>query len=509
VNRVVHTDMPTNIPETDGLRAQAVAGVAWLGGSRIATQILDQIFTIVLVRILAPSDFGLMSMAMVFTSLVRLFADMGLGVAIIQRRDVDDEYLSTAFWGNLLFGLALCGAVAALSVPVARFFGQAQVGAILAVLALRFVFAGTTATQEAIVSRQMKFGALVIRDVMSLTIGGIIGIVMAVAGTGVWSLVGQALGIFVSKAALVWTVTPWRPRRIFSWAKFVELWHFSSRVLGGRFFAYTIKQTDNLLIGRVLGPALLGYYAYAYGLFLAPLTNFSQIVGRVMFATFARLQDDSDRFRRAFLMTTKHLALVALPAIGGLMLVAPDFVTVVSGDKWAPATPVLRVLLVAGLLQSQATIWMSVFQAKGRADWLLRWGVVSACVYVPAFFIGLRWSIVGVAAGYTISTFILVPVQFWLVQRLVGFRLRDYVSVLAPLGAATGLMLACVLGIQAWMFHAGLGPAVRLVVAVFLGIVSYAGLLALIQRDVIIELRQFAFDLRRPRQRLARTPAEA
>jgi PST family polysaccharide transporter len=474
----------------------------WMGGMRLTTQILDQVFTLVLVRILAPGDFGLMAMAGVFTSLFNMFQDMGLARALVQRQEVDEEYLSTAFWGNVASGLTLYVVSLAGAELVADFFDQPMVRLLFSVLALRFVFAGFSTTPEALFARKMRFSTVTLRNGASVIVGGFLGVGIALAGGGVWSLVAQSLGSAFARMLLLWGALSWRPKRIFSWAKFRDLWNFGSRVLGARIFNYVIKQFDTVLIGKTLGPALLGYYAFAYAMFLAPSIDIGLIVGRVTFSAFSRLQQDLQKLRRGFLLTTRYISFFAFPALLGFLLVAPDAVPVIFGPKWVPAVPALRVLLIAGMLQSHANIWTSVFQAMGRPDWVFKWAVASACVYVPAFVIGLRWGIVGVAGGYTASTLVLMPIQLSLVRRLLAFGWREYLNTLLPVAAATLAMGGCVLVVQAALASQGVGAPVRLVAAVGTGIISYLIAIALIQRELMTGLVRLLIDLRGRRARV-------
>jgi len=486
-------------PKTN-IRQQTVSGILWMAGARFGTQVIDQVFTIVLLRILAPSDFGLIAMAAVFTALFNLFSDMGISRAVIQRPDVDDEYLSTAFWGNFTSGVVLFAVAVVGAEFIARFYRQPLVAPVFAALSLRFVLAGMNATQGALLTREMRFSTITVRNIISVIVGGAVGVGVALAGGGVWSLVGQALVTAFTRTVVLWVATPWRPAFRFSWQKFRDLWYFGSRVLGGQVFSHVIKQSDNLLIGRILGPTLLGYYAFGYGMFLSPLVDVGLIVGRVIFPAFSSIQQDLGRFRRGFLMATTYVTLFTLPALVGLFLVAPDLIPVLFGPNWLPSVPVVRVLLIAAMLQFPTTLWTTVFMAKGRPDWLLKWGFVSVCLYVPAFWIGLRWGIVGVATGYTISTAVLIPVQLQLVRRLVGFRMRDYAGSVQGVVAASAFMALCVLLTQWFLTGQDAPLLIRLAAAVTVGVAAYVVAVALIQRDLITGLVQMVADLRRPRR---------
>lgn len=484
------------------IKQQAISGMLSVAGSRLASRVLGQVFTIFLVRILAPGDFGLMAMAGIFTSLFNLFQDMGLARAVVQRAEIDDEYLSTAFWGNLASGAVLCAVGVAGAVVIARIFNQPLVQPVFAALSVRFIFAGASTTQSAILSRELKFFTLESRSVVSVVVGGAVGLGLALLGAGVWSLVGQALAMAFSQMVLLWFVTSWRPKLLFSWTKFTDLWQFGSNVLGSRIFSYAVKYADNFFIGRALGATMLGFYSFGYVLFLSPMIDTSIIVGRVVFSAFSRLQDDVDRLRQGFMLTTRYLSFFVFPALVGFFLVAQDLVVTIFGDKWLPAVPVVRVLIVAGLLASHSNIWASVFTAMGKPEWLFRWSFVSACLYVPAFYVGLHyWGIVGVAVGYTLSTLLLVPVQLALVQYLLRFRMREYLGILAPMFIASAVMGGCVFLSQVWLTGEGVHAPIRLITAVIVGVSTYLLVIVLIQRQLLTGLVGILTDLRRPQKR--------
>ncbi len=483
-----------------GFKEQAVGAALWMAGFRVAQQVLDNLFTLVLVRLLVPADFGLIAMAGVFTAVLNVVSDMGLARAVVQRRDVDQEYSSTAFWANLAMGILLGVIALAVSTPVARLYGEPGVRGVFAVLSLRFVFAGASATAVAMLWRGLGARTLVLRNTISIIAAGVVAIVLALRGAGVWALVAQSLTLFTLRSALLWVSTPWRPSLRFSWVKFKDMWGFGSRILGARIFRFAVVQSDNLLIGRTLGATLLGYYAFAYGMFLAPSIDISHIVAQVSFSTFSRLQEDRPKLRHAFLMVSQYVSLFALPALLGFLLIAHDLVTVAFGAKWLPAVPVLRILLAAALLQIHTALWTSIYSALDRTDWVFKWAFIAAALYVPAFVIGLRWGIQGVAAGYTLSTLILVPSQLGLVARLVDLRLRDYLRSLQPLVLACALMAGAVLLVQMLAARSGAAPLVRLAIAIPVGVVAYLLAVTVLKRELVAGVWATVMGQWRPRR---------
>ncbi len=490
-----------------GLRSLAVRGMMWVGGDQIGRRVIDQIFAIILARLLAPKDFGLLALAAVFTSFLRIFGNMGLGASIVQRREVDDEYLSTAFWANLTAGLILTGIAAAVGALVGRWVNEPVVGVVLVVLSLRFVITAGGGTQLAIISRRMDYRVLALRSVVATIVGGVIGITMAYRGLGVWSLVGQELGMVTSGTILLYRATGWRPRFVFSRTKFRDLWSFGGKLQLSSLFTYMVRNIDNLLVGRYLGATALGFYAFGYTVFLAPLNDLG-LLNRVMFSALSRIQDDETRMKRGFLRATEYATMIVLPMMVGLSLVAPLVVEVLFGAKWLPSVPIIRLLSLAGFFQLIMTFGPITLQAAGRPDLRLQLAVLSALLYLPAFVVGLQWGIVGVAAGYLVATLVMFPILYRFVSRLMGLTFREMRrAVSASVVACTAM--AAVVAPAMWALGgiAGVPKIVLLAALVTLGAVVYAGITWAIQRQAVLGLlrtiREAAPRSRGPRSRPA------
>ncbi len=480
--------VPTSNPTMSRLRANAIHGVLWLGSQRIGDRILGQVFSIILVRLLVPRDYGLIAMASVFSGLLQLFTHMGISSAIIQRRDLDDEYLSTAFWANLGVGIVLFTLAAASSKFLGIFLREPLAGTLVIFLSCRFVIEATSITQLALISRHLRYRALSFRAWVATIVGGVIGIGMAYAGMGVWSLVGQTLGTSTTATIAMHQATGWRPKFVFSWRKFADLFSFSGPLLLSRFFGYSIRNVDNLLIGRYLGSVALGFYALAYTVFLIPVVDIGFPVSQVLFSSLSRVQEDADRLKRGFLLATKYVTMIALPMMVGLSLVAPLLVEILFGRKWLPAAPVMSILALAGFLQLMTSLGPSGLQAVGRTDLQMRWSILGALLYLPAFALGLRWGIVGVAIGYLAATAALTPIQYGFVARVLGVRAREMWAVVYPsvIGCA---MMAAVVGPVKWVLMDIRLPRISmLALLIVLGALVYCMIMWNFQRQAVVRL---------------------
>lgn len=478
------------------IRTAAIRGIFWVSGERVTTRIADQLFTLILARVLSPEDFGLVALATVFTGFMQAFTQMGLGSAIIQRKQVDEGHLSTAFWAHLGVAVLLVTIMGAGSRLLSTFMREPKVGTIAFVLSFGFILAAGSTIQIAIISRSLEYRKLAFRTLVATIIGGIVGVLMAWSGKGVWSLAGQMLTVTGTTAAVLYFSADWRPRWYFSWSKFLELWSFGMPLVVARLLTFFVRYSDNLLIGRYLGSNALGFYSIAYTLFMAPITDLIVLGNQVMMSAFSRLQGEADQFKRAFLVGTRYVAMMALPAMLGMALLAPLVVKALFGARWLPASPVLSILAVSGFISLTLALGPSALQAAGYSRLQLRWTAISLVLYVPAFVVGLRWEIIGVAIGYLVSTMLLTPILYRYVSRVAGVSIRELLSALGPALTGCAAMVVAV-AVGEWILLETVGPRIPTLVALIaLGISVYAGVIWFARRDVVLEFVALLHEMR-------------
>ncbi|MBE0447286.1 MAG: MOP flippase family protein [Actinobacteria bacterium] len=454
------------------LKQSANSGIKWSLTSQFSRQGMQFATTIILARLLAPSDFGLKGMAMVVIGFVFLFKDLGTSAAIIQRKHLSEEFLSSIFWVNVVFGFFATGVLFMSAPVIASFYREPRVTPILGVLSLTFLISGFSILHQAILQRNLAFNKLAKVEIGSIIAGSVIGIGAALLGAGVWSLVYQTLAVAAMTTILLWTSSSWRPKLVFHWTEVKSVSSYSLNLTGFNIFNYFSRNADNLLIGRFLGAQALGYYALAYRIMLLPLQNISYMVGRVMFPVYSQIQDDDSRFRRVYLKAASAIALVTFPLMLGLMGASKLFVLTVFGAQWAPVILLLIVLAPVGLIQSISTTAGSIYQAKGYTNWMLRWGLVSGSLTVIAFAVGLQWGVVGVAVAYAITSITLTPPTFAIPFRLINLRLRDLGFVLWRPFLNSSLMLIVLLSLRS-VLPIDLPEELALAVLVPAGAVTY------------------------------------
>lgn len=472
-----------------GIREKAVAGVGWNGIGMILRQASQFVTTVVLARLLEPSDFGLIGMAAIVTGLVYSIREMGLSAAIIQRKEIEEIHLSSSFWANIAGGLILFGLCTAVAPLAAKFFKSSIVAPILIVSSTSLVISSLGVVHRACLLRNLKFKAIALADVGISLAYALLAILMAALGFGVWSLVFGTLFSSAVGVVLWWAGFRWRPAFRFSWRKFLHLFRFGANVMGSGLVGYLSQTVDYLIIGRRFGAFPLGIYTLAFKLITFPLTRISYMFTAVTFPAFSRFQEDDSKLRRGYLKTVRFLSLVTFPLLFGLMMLAPQFIRVVYGPKWVAAVLPLRIMCVLGMLKAVGTTVGSVLRAKGRPDIELKYSASLLIGMILAVLLGSVYGIVGVALAITLVALIGFPIIQGITNRLIELSSKEYLLCLSP--AILGSVIMSIV-IFAWKLAAqALVPAnnvFSLVSSCIIGIAIYWGFLRLFRVEELREL---------------------
>jgi PST family polysaccharide transporter len=357
-----------------------------------------------------------------------------------------------------------------------------------------------TTVPRALLQRSMDFGGDARAQVAGALCGALAAIALAATGYGVRALVVQS--VLANLVTLVATMlrAGWWPRPVLSPTAIRPLARFSSGVLGASLLGYTGRHADNLLIGRFLGDAALGYYALAYRLMLMPLTQVSAVITRVLFPALSSVQDAPERFRRGYLLAISGIATITFPMMLGLLAVSHEFILVVFSEKWLPAETVLRVFCLVGLMQSIGTTAGTIFLATGQTRKLFLMSSIATPLFLAAFVIGLPWGIEGVAVAYGIASASMLYVSVGSAIRIVGLTLGAFHRALAGPAAAALTMFLAVLSLQAAIGDRLGSPAVRLTALALAGVTIYLSVSFLINgrqlRDLIGRIRSAMADSR-------------
>ena len=461
------------------------SGTRWTAVGQVFVQGIRFGVFVVLARLLAPEDFGLLGMATVLTGFVGLFQSLGTTGAIIQARKLSSGLLSSLCIINVLMGLILTGGLALGGSLMALLYDTPQVAPIIQVLGLTFFISSFGLVPSALLNRDMHFDRLVQIETVTAVVQGIVAISLAYLGWKVWSLVAATITSSTVSTCLLFWASSWRFQWHFHWSEVRNVMKFSLNLTGTHIVSYLFQNTDKFIIGRFIGATSLGYYSAAYNLYMLPVQSVSRVLNRVLFPAFSRVQDDNVKLKQAFLRVAGGVALIMFPIVVGLGVVAHPFVLSILGEKWSPIIPLIVILSPVGMFNSIAMATGNIYLAKGRSDWLFWWNLGAGTAIVASYFCGLPWGIIGIVSAYAI---VMIPLTYFgcvIPFRLINLPLPDLLVTIRPYAVASAVMAGLVLICRLVLEDIGLDPLWVLATCVMIGVVAYTSII-LFQRPAAL-----------------------
>ena len=469
-------------------------GAAWTAGAQWVVLLTQFATSIVLARMLLPSDYGLVGLALVYTGFVTLVANLGMGPALIQRRTIDDGHICAAFWGTAGVSVLLFLASVVAAPVVADFFHQPQLVVIVRVTAIALLLSPLNSILYSLLSRKLAFRPLAMIDVAAAIASQGAALVLALSGWGVWSLVVAQLISPLMRLPLLLRLNRWLPSPRFDPHRFVELLSFSSHVVGFNFVNYFARNLDKVIIGKLLGSAALGFYDISYQIMLKPLQNISQTISAPLFPALSSIQNDKAQASEIYRRVVVYIALITFPIMTGIGLTAGDFVPLLLGEKWTPAIPIIQILCLVGAIQSVGSTVGDIYLSQGRSDIMLKWSLATTPLIAGAFLIGATWGVVGVAAGYAVINLPLWIISHGIANRLIGLNPRRFWLSLFPVIFHCLAIVAAVLTVQGMCRVAAVPKLATLMVAVASGVLTYVMLLWFSANADIIAARKRIYE---------------
>ena len=439
------------------LRTQALRAMSWSLGGQVGQQLARLAVTIVLSRLLLPEDFGLVAMVGAFAGFAAVFTDAGVSGAVIQRVGLERKHIEAATWLALVLGVLLAVVTVAAAPLIARFYGRSSLEPLTIGFAIDFLVAAPGVVPGALLSRELRFGALVRAELAGTLVGGTVAIVQASLRPSPWPIVVFLVVSDLLTSALLLRVQRTPVRLKPNHAAIRDLWQFAGGQLGDAAVNYWSRNADNVLVGKVLGSEALGIYSRCYVILLFPVQQVAQVVNRVMFPAMSTVQGDRRRIRAAYRRTVAVVSVVIFPCSAFLVVAAHPLVIAVLGRHWAAAIPVLRVFAAIAAIQCVGTTTGWLYQATGHTTRMFRVTCALTVVVILAFVIGVQWGLMGVAYSYLAWNCLSLPVNVIYAGRGVEMRLaailRD-IAVPAMLSVALGLVLFgttfLLRGVSAW-----------------------------------------------------------
>jgi PST family polysaccharide transporter len=465
-----------------------VRGVGVAGVGYVATQALTITAYLVLARLITPSDMGEFAAGSLVV-IAALFAEGGMLAALIQRRDRIDEAASTAVLATLAAGVAFGLGALALSPLLGLFFGSREIAGVAAAMSGWILVRQVAVVPEALLQRRFSFVRRLVTEPASATAFGVVAIATAADGWGVWALVAGSYAAVVTQAGAAWALVRWRPRlRQASFALWRELVGYGKHITAAGLVRQITSETGTVVVGRALGAAPLGQFQYAYRIAQRPLAALISSVTYVVFPAFARIADDEDRFRDAFLRTVRWLSVVALPVSLILFPLGEPAVVVLFGEPWREGGEALMWMCAYTAGWAYVSLAEHVAKSVGRPEVVLRLDGVAliATLTLIAALVGFGLAAVGIALSA--SALLAALYAFAWIRRLTGLTLGSLLAEVWPPALAAAVMAAVVYGLDRLVLDAGTHGTVvgiaLLALEVVAGAVVYAVVLAGIAPEI-------------------------
>lgn len=428
------------------------------------------------------------AIVMAVTQFAQLFADFGVGAAVIQQRDTTPVVLSSCFWLNLAIGI-ISSLLIIVGAPFAKeFFDAPELGLLSIGAAANVVACSIMVVPQSLLTRDFKFREYTIIQMVAGIAGAVVAVGAALSGIGVWSLIIQPLIGTLVATLLIFRISKWQPRLVWSYREIRGIMSFSFNLLGSNLIGHIGRNIHNFILGKSLGTAALGQYNMAGTITYFPIGQISAVIVRVLFPALSRLQDDLPRFRAGYLGAISAIGLGTFPITSGIFSVADDLVAVILGAEWLPVAPVLKIFAWYSMVQCIGTTGGTILLSTGNSRIMLSistWSTIGSAI---ALFIGSRWGLIGASVAYASVNSISYVLMTCMALRRIGLPTNEYFLALARPFAAAMVMTVIVSTASFWMRE--MSPVMRLSITVTIGVISYALITFLINRNMVLSLLQ-------------------
>ncbi len=456
------------------LKEEALGGIVWSFTQQFGTQIISFIVSLVLARILMPSDFGTIAVFGVFMNIGSVLIDGGLTNSLIRTQHPDDADFSTVFYFNLGTSILVYFLFVLVAPWVAVFFNMPELTQIIRVYALSLPIGAFSSVQQTVFTKKLDFKTQLKIQLPSLIIGGTIGIVLAYNGFGVWSLVYMALVQTLLSSLQFWFYSGWRPKKIFDKEKFRFHFDFGYKLALSGLIDTVFQNIYTIVIGKIYTATELGYYNKANSMQRLPVANISSALNKVTYPLFSKIQDDNVQLKYVYSQIMKMVIFFVAPLLIIMGVLGTPLFRFLFTEKWLPAVPYFRILCILGILYPIHSYNLNILKTKGRSDLFLKLEIIKKIITVITLLLTYRLGIIGLLWGKVATSFVALFINCYYSGKFLSYSVWDQFKDLLP-----SILLSLCMGSVLWLFDAHVmtdcEDFIRLLVGVILGIIIYVG----------------------------------
>lgn len=446
-----------------------ITNFLWRFAERSGAQIVTFIVSIVLARLLMPEDYGTIALVTVFTTILQVFVDSGLGSALIQKKDADDLDFSSVFIFNFIVCIILYLIMFFIAPVIAKFYGDMNLVSIIRVISITILISGVKGIQQAYVSRNMMFKRFFYSTIGGTIFSAFLGIYMAYKGFGVWALVVQQLSNTAIDTLILWITVDWRPKFIFSWNRLKSLLNFGWKLLVSALLDTTYNNLRNLIIGKLYTSSDLAFYNQGDKFPKVIVTNINTSIDSVLLPTMAKEQDNPMKVKSMTRRAIKTSTYLMAPMMMGLAFCSDTIVRLVLTEKWIECVPFLRIFCITYMFWPIHTANLNAINSLGRSDWFLRLEIIKKVFGLFILVSTMRLGVMLMAYSLLVTSVFSQIINSWPNKKLIGYGFVEQLKDILP-----AILLAITMGICiSFVNLLDLTLLLKLIIQIVLGIIIY------------------------------------
>lgn len=408
------------------------SNMVWRFAERCGAQLITFVVSIVLARLLAPEDYGKIALITVFTTILQVFVDSGLGTALIQKKDSDDLDFSSVFYFNFIVCLVLYAGMFFVAPFIAKFYEDISLTPIVRVISLTIIISGVKGIQQSYVSKNMLFKKFFYSTLGGTIFSAILGIYLAYAGAGVWAIVAQQLSNTTIDTFILWITVKWRPKKLFSWKRLKKLLSFGWKILVSALLDTVYTNIRSLVIGKMYSSADLAFYNQGDKLPSVIVNNINTSIDSVLLPTLAKQQDDRERVKNMTRRAIKISTYIMAPLMMGLAFCATSVVDLVLTEKWLPCVPFLQIFCITYMFYPIHTANLNAIKAMGRSDLFLKLEIAKKIVGMILLLSTMWFGVMAMAYSLLVSMITSMIINSWPNRQLLNYSFKEQMIDIFP-----------------------------------------------------------------------------
>ena len=429
--------------------SSTLTNLSWKFAERISSQMVSFVVSIVLARILAPSDYGAIAMVMIFVTLANVFVDGGFSSALIQKKNADKLDFSTVFYFSVFFSVILYAVLYIAAPYISRFYGEGYeiLTPVLRVIGLQVIVYGANAVQQAYVSRKMMFKKFFWSTLIGTIVSAAVGLIMAYSGYGIWALVGQQLTSTITNTVVLYLVTRKLPGLMFSFQRLKGLFGYGAKILGASLLVSLFLDLRSLIIGKIYSAKDLAFFDRGRQFPNLIVTNINSSVGAVLFPKMSQEQDNKERIKQTCRNSIRFSSFVMMPLMLGLAACAEPFIRLLLTDKWIECVPFLQIFCVIYMFYPMHTANMQAIKALGHSGTFLKLEFLKKSLELIGLLLVMNISVTAIAINMAVLTTLFTFVNAYPNVKLLNYTFKEQMNDILPPIAMSVLMAVIVFSI--------------------------------------------------------------